>query len=215
MGSSYGPPAPIRSNPAPALGGLPNVVAIVLIVGVVLGSFLAIDYYQATVEASQGGGGSGSGIPPGGPPTVGLGQIQLNVGGQGAGAFMQISYPTCNPTSGGDTVCFVPQAGGDCTFTGNPNPYELQVTVLDQNGNAMAGVSVSLAGGGVSISVTPSASLYTNAAGVVQFSQITGDVPANDPAGGYVSVNALYSSGSSTSTGSAQVQVEPPSSANC
>ncbi len=215
MGSSYGSSAPIRSNPAPALGGLPNVVSIVLVVGVVLGSFLAIDYYQGTVEASQGGGGNGGGIPPGGPPTVQLGMIQLNVGGQGAGALWQNTYPTCNPTSGGDTVCFVPQVGGDCTFTGNPNPYELQVTVLDQNGNGLAGASVSLAAVGVSITASPSASLYTNAAGVVQFSQITGDVPANDPAGGYIGVSVSYSSGGSTSTGSAQVQVEPPAAANC
>lgn len=144
-----------------------------------------------------------------------VGNISFNVGGGGAQTLSQAAYPTCNSAVGGDTACFTPQAGGDCQFTGNPHPYELQVTVMDKSGSPLSGVSVTISGVGVSIVASPSASQVTDGNGNAQFSQITGDVPQNDPAGGYISIQVSYSSGGVTTTGSAQVQVEPPSAANC
>ncbi|MDE1820642.1 MAG: hypothetical protein KGJ23_01290 [Euryarchaeota archaeon] len=142
-----------------------------------------------------------------------VGNVTYNVSGSGAQALSQAGA-TCNTAS--DTACFNPQPNGGCTFTINPLPpgnvAGITINVADKGGGSLSGASVQLSGQTISVSASPSDTGVTDSSGNVVFNGVTGTVPPNDGAGGFIVIDVTYSSGGIQTQGSAQIPVESPSS---
>ncbi|MDE1880616.1 MAG: hypothetical protein KGI89_08725 [Euryarchaeota archaeon] len=150
-----------------------------------------------------------------------IGSMTYDVAGDGSTTISQPDYPSCNTAVGGDSACFTTRPDGSCSFAVNAHAnVALKVSVSDKNGYPLSGATVTLAGQTVMVSGLPGDVLITGqsaggGSGDVIWTSVTGTVPANDAAGGLLVVSATYSSGGTTTQGSGQIPVEPPSSANC
>ncbi|MDE1837371.1 MAG: hypothetical protein KGJ23_12265 [Euryarchaeota archaeon] len=174
---------------------------------------------NATTGAVLGWSNTTQSCPGANEPAIGA--LSYGVGGGGAAALSQPDYPTCNSGVGGDPACFTPNVDGSCSFTVNPHSgVALLISVQDRNGNPLSGVSIDLTSVGVSVYALPSSTEVTGSSpgggpGDAIWTSLHGTVPANDPAGGDITVSASYSFGGTTTTGTAQLPVSPPTSANC
>jgi len=120
------------------------------------------------------------------------------------------AYPSC--PVGTATAVFTQNGDGSCPYVVNSQSggTALLVTVDDKSGHALSGATVTLAGTGISVNAQPALTQTTDGNGQVSFSGVSGTVPTNDPAGGSISISVSYSSGGLTTTGSQNVNVEPP-----
>lgn len=133
------------------------------------------------------------------------------------------SYPTCSAATAA-TACFTPQSDGSCLVVlnagGASSSYPgavLVVTTSDKNGNPLGGVTVTISAVGWTLtSVQPGFSVTTGQSGfgtgTAAWTAISGTIPPQTNGGASISIAASYANGGVTSTQSAQVNVQSPTS---
>jgi hypothetical protein len=147
----------------------------------------------------------------------GISGVAVNLDGNPG--FQSISCPASGACTGSSANFISNGASGTCTFDvytsgAGSGGYALIVSITDKSGNALSGVTVTLSSS-IQFTATPSDTVSTGSSsglgsGDAGWNSISGTVPANDNAGGSILVTASYSSGGVTSTGTASIPIEPP-----